>query len=65
MGREEQALATLQEQLADSDLYSEDQRDKLAELLRDEGSCKQRLADLEEQWLALQEELEELESGLD
>ena len=61
MNTAESALATLQEQLNDNDLYSDAQRDRLASLLREEGELKTRTVELEERWLGLQEALEELE----
>ena len=55
-------LATLNEQLADSSLYEGDP-DKLTELLKQQGEAKNQESELEEEWLGLQEELEQLESS--
>ena len=54
------ALETLQLQLADGDIYSEKNKAQLAVLLQQEGELKCRGEELDEAWLALQEELESL-----
>ncbi|NCF16896.1 MAG: ATP-binding cassette domain-containing protein [Haliea sp.] len=59
----EQALARLQEQLGDSELYSDGRREELADLLKREGELKTRAGELEERWLELQQSLEDLESA--
>jgi ATP-binding cassette subfamily F protein 3 len=56
----EQALQAVQEQLADNALYDSEHKDKLADLLRQESELKSQTLSCEEQWLALQEELEQL-----
>jgi ATP-binding cassette, subfamily F, member 3 len=62
MSEVEQALASAQEALADSGLYTEERKPELSELLATEGELKQRAAELEELWLEQQQELEELEA---
>ena len=51
-------LSEIEVQLSDEGLYGDENRERLQTLLKDQGSIKQRLFDCEEQWLALQEELE-------
>jgi len=60
----EKTLAELQTRLADPDLYSEQRKDDLADLLRTEGAVKSQAASLEEDWLMVQQELEEMEQNL-
>ncbi len=55
--REKTALETA---LADGDLYADASRDRLKELLLRQGRINAELGPLEEEWLALQEELEAL-----
>ena len=47
--------------LGESDLYTAVRKEELAELLQQEGRLKAQAAALEERWLELQEQLEELE----
>jgi len=54
------ALHELQEQLGNSELYSEANRQTLANLLKREGELKVRAAELDEIWLEQQQTLEEL-----
>jgi ATP-binding cassette subfamily F protein 3 len=49
---------TLDAQLADSEIYSEVNKDKLKKLLREKGELDQSLHEAEEQWMELGEELE-------
>ena len=55
------ALASVQERLGESDLYVEGRSAELEELLRQEGRLKAKAGGLEERWLELQEQLEDLE----
>ncbi len=57
-------LADLQNALSDPDLYQGERKEELAELVRQEGIAKSALANLEERWLELQEELEHNEALL-
>jgi len=50
--------ARLDERLADPALYGADQKEHLAELMREQGQVKKELEDTEEAWLAASEELE-------
>ncbi len=58
MEKQQQALANLQEQLADTALYEADRKSNLADLLKREGEVKAALAELEESWMQQQEALE-------
>lgn len=58
------ALADIHQQLSDSSIYESTHKQKLTELLRQQGEFQQQLEEAESQWLALQEELEALESDL-
>ncbi|EED36153.1 ABC transporter, ATP-binding protein [Luminiphilus syltensis NOR5-1B] len=64
MQKVETTLAALQAQLADTDLYNEDRREELAQLVKAEGEAKQTLQSIESRWLEQQAELEALESAL-
>jgi ATP-binding cassette subfamily F protein 3 len=61
MEKGQQALKSLQAQLADGDLYADSAGNELAELLKQEGQLKRELEDIESEWLAQQEALEALE----
>ncbi|MEH6585096.1 MAG: ATP-binding cassette domain-containing protein [Halioglobus sp.] len=63
MAKLEKSLATIQEQLADSDLYTEVRKNELSELLQQEGELKSRADTLEETWLELQEQIEQAEEA--
>ena len=54
------ALQQLREQLGNSDLYTEANRQKLAGLLKREGELKVRGAQLDDIWLEQQQTLEDL-----
>ncbi len=62
LGAAEGELASLQDRLGESDLYTAGRKEELAELLQQEGRLKALAAELEERWLELQEQLESLES---
>ncbi|MDS1141321.1 ATP-binding cassette domain-containing protein [Pusillimonas sp. SM2304] len=59
-GQRLQALNTL---IADPDFYSDARRDERLKVLEEHGELSKKQAQLEEQWLALQEELEALAAG--
>ncbi|MET0380047.1 MAG: ATP-binding cassette domain-containing protein [Spongiibacteraceae bacterium] len=54
-------LADLEAKLADSALYSESQRDKLQQLLKDQDQTRADISALEEQWLSIHEQLDAME----
>jgi len=54
----QQKMAKIEEQLTDASLYEDSARDRLQALLKDQGNLRQQAAQLEEQWLELQEQLE-------
>ncbi len=60
-GRE---LDALNDRLADSGLYDSDRKEELDDLLQEQGQVRQQADQLENNWLALQQELEELETAL-
>lgn len=61
MAEAQQALALLEESLADSDIYSHENKDKLKVLLDDQAAQKQRLDEAENVWFELSEEIEQAE----
>jgi ATP-binding cassette, subfamily F, member 3 len=65
MAKAEKALAEVQAQLGDADLYTEARKQELSTLLKQEGELKAQAETLEEAWLTLQESLEALEEVLD
>jgi ATP-binding cassette subfamily F protein 3 len=56
----EQEKSKLEQQLADSQLYHDDNKSELQVIIKKQGQVQQQLADAEEQWLAIHEQLEEL-----
>lgn len=62
MSKIEEELGAIQEQLGDTELYSPQRKEELADLLKREGELKARSEQLEESWLEQQQALEELES---
>lgn len=48
----------IESQLAEPDIYSDDSKEKLKQLLKEKGEADTALAEAEEQWLELSEELE-------
>jgi ATP-binding cassette subfamily F protein 3 len=56
-------LEALQAQLADGDIYSEQRKAELADLLQKEGQTKQETEHLEQRWLEYQEALEAAEGS--
>ena len=57
-------LTQIEEQLADSKLYDDSNKEKLKKLLAEQASLREQNDETEEQWLAIQEELEALETEL-
>ncbi len=53
-------LATVEALLGDASIYETDQKAKLQQALQQQGSLKSRLAEIEEEWLLLSDELEQL-----
>ena len=51
----------LEAQLADSNLYQENNKDKLRSVLADQVRINQQLQETEEQWMLVQEQLEDME----
>ena len=51
-------LAEIENQLADSELYSAENKEKLTALLAQQVEVKKGLEEVEMDWLAVQEELE-------
>ena len=58
IAKHEERLGVIEEQLADSQLYDEANKDTLQKLLREQGELKQNYQQLEEEWLSATEELE-------
>ena len=56
-------LADIELALADPDIYSESEKNKIKKLLDEQISLKQQIGDTEEQWLETLEELEIMEAG--
>ena len=61
MAQLEKTLAAIEDALADSSLYEEDNKDKLQQLLKDQGEQKQAHEQAEEQWFELNDQLESLQ----
>jgi ATP-binding cassette subfamily F protein 3 len=61
MAKAEENLSAIRAQLADPELYNGDNKERVATLLREEGELKLLSENLEEQWLTLQQELEDLD----
>ncbi|MDF0750000.1 ATP-binding cassette domain-containing protein [Marinobacter sp. 71-i] len=57
-------LVTLEQELSDPDLYSDQGKQTLKELLGRQASAKSRLADVEAEWLEISETVESLEAEL-
>jgi ATP-binding cassette subfamily F protein 3 len=55
---QQQVLKEIEEQLADADIYQEDNKSQLKDILKEQRSVKARLFDFEEQWLKCQEQLD-------
>jgi ATP-binding cassette subfamily F protein 3 len=63
MTKVEGKLAEIQQRLGDTELYSEERRAELAQLVKNEGELKATAEQLEEQWLELQQTLEDLQDA--
>jgi ATP-binding cassette subfamily F protein 3 len=59
----QQKLADLEQRLADGALYEDAQRDQLQKLLREQDTLRKQCAGFEEQWLQLQEEVEQFSAS--
>lgn len=59
MSAHQAELKTLADKLADPELYTKTPASELSELMKRQGECKNDLEALEEDWLLLQEELEQ------
>jgi ATP-binding cassette subfamily F protein 3 len=64
MAKIEQQLDTLESQLADNSLYESERKSELDERLREQGRLTSAATALEETWLTLHHQLEELETAL-
>jgi len=60
LGKAQAELAEIETALADGDIYSQDNKDKLKALLARQAASKQLIDQLEERWLEGNEELEAL-----
>ncbi len=63
LATQQQQLATLEQQLADPAIYQESEKERLKELLRQQGELLRTLDASEEAWLLASEELEALGEG--
>lgn len=64
MDRLQSMLMTLERDLSDPDLYADQGKHKLKELLGQQATAKSRLADVEAEWLEISETVEDLEAEL-
>ena len=64
LDKAQQDMAGIETELADNELYSDSQRDRLKDLLARQADCRQRIDELEMGWLEAQEALEELQAQL-
>ncbi len=55
-------LKSIESQLAGQEIYQEDKKQELQDLLKERGSIKQKLFECEDQWLVCQEQLESIET---
>ena len=60
----ETKLAAIEDSLSDTSLYEDGNKDKLQQLLIDQGELRQQHEHAEEQWFELNQELEELQEQL-
>jgi len=58
------SLKALQEELADSELYNDESKDRLADLLEQEGAARREIDEIEEQLLDSMQQLELAESSI-
>jgi ATP-binding cassette subfamily F protein 3 len=64
MDRLQSTLVTLEQDLSDPELYADQGKQALKELLGQQAAAKSRLADVEAEWLEITETVEDLESEL-
>ncbi len=64
MDRLQSTLATLEPDLSDPDLYGDQGRQKLKDLLGQQATARSRLAEVEAEWLDISEKVEDLEAEL-
>ncbi|OZI44623.1 ABC transporter [Bordetella genomosp. 5] len=64
MERARVRLAELDALIADADLYTDARRNERQTIMAEHGELAKRMNELEEQWLELQQSLEEIEQGL-
>ena len=64
IAKAEAALAELEQQLGDSGLYHENRKEELTDLVWQQSKRRNEADQLEESWLELQQQLEDLESSL-
>ncbi|NLB99771.1 MAG: ATP-binding cassette domain-containing protein, partial [Pseudomonas formosensis] len=64
LDRAQQEMAGIEAELADNDLYTDSQRDRLKTLLARQAACRQQIDELEMQWLEAHEALEQLQAEL-
>ena len=64
MDRLQARLVTLEQDLSDPELYSEQGRERLKTMLAEQGRAKGRLSEVEAQWLEISEAVENLELEL-
>ncbi|RUO80189.1 ABC transporter ATP-binding protein [Idiomarina tyrosinivorans] len=62
MARLAEALQTVETELADQSIYHSDQKPRLQRTLEQQRSLQQALAEAEEQWLAAEERLQEMQA---
>ena len=59
-----QQKADIDEQMSDSDLYSDSNKNKLTGLLKEQAELQKQISQVEEEWMAALEQLEALENKL-
>ena len=64
LDKAQQEMAGIETELADNDIYSDSQRERLKALLGRQADCRQRIEELELQWLEAHEALEGLQAQL-
>ncbi|MFG1495834.1 ATP-binding cassette domain-containing protein [Saccharospirillum sp. HFRX-1] len=64
MEKQQQRLAAIESDLADTDLYEDSRKDELQALLKEQSTLSQRLQESEAQWLTLSETVEAAEAAL-
>ncbi|HUH36639.1 MAG TPA: ABC transporter ATP-binding protein, partial [Spongiibacteraceae bacterium] len=61
LAKAQSALGKIETRLTDAGLYDAEQRDTLQQLLQDQGRARHSVDQLEEQWLTLTGQLEDLQ----